>query len=280
MVRERVAENVYLFTSERYASVNAGAVIGPGWSVVIDTLAFPDEAQEIREFLEHRLNSPVRYVINTHYHADHSLGNCWFPGAVVIAHRKCRELLATRGRAALEEAKKQNRDLREVEIVLPEIVFDHGEVTLQVGRRLLRLIPLPGHSPDGIGVLVEEDRVLFAGDVMMPVPYVVDGDLEEMISSLRRLPKMRLESLVQGHGEVILRGEVASAVRANINYLNAIARHVRKASRRRDPDGYLKSVDVESCGKSRILLNGLAQDLHIRNLLGLHRKWYGEREAA
>ncbi len=163
--------------------------------------------------------------------------------------------------------------------MLPVSVFDRGELTLQVGRRLLRLLPLPGHSPDGIGVLVEEDRVLFAGDVMMPVPYVVDGDLEEMIRSLRRLPKMRLESLVQGHGEVILRGEVASAVRANISYLNALARHVRKAARRRDPDGYLKSVDVESCGKSRILLNGLAQELHLRNLLGLHRKWYGQPEA-
>jgi cyclase len=55
-------------------------VVGPQWAVVIDTLALPDETLTIREFIEHELNVPVRYVINTHYHADHSWGNCFFPG--------------------------------------------------------------------------------------------------------------------------------------------------------------------------------------------------------
>ena len=79
MVRERVAENVYVFTSDIYASVNAGAVVGPDWSILIDTLAFPEETREIREFVERDLGSRVRYVINTHYHADHSFGTSWFP---------------------------------------------------------------------------------------------------------------------------------------------------------------------------------------------------------
>ncbi|MGD8603146.1 MAG: MBL fold metallo-hydrolase, partial [Anaerolineales bacterium] len=83
MVQERVAENVYLFTSDLYAQVNAGAVVGPDWSVLIDTLAFPEETLEIKDFLENRLSAPVRYVINTHYHSDHSLGTCWFPSATV-----------------------------------------------------------------------------------------------------------------------------------------------------------------------------------------------------
>ncbi len=97
MVRERVAENVYVFTSDIYASVNAGAVIGPDWSILIDTLAFPEETREIRDFLEKDLGSHVRYVINTHYHADHSFGTSWFPGAVVIGHARCRELLGYTG---------------------------------------------------------------------------------------------------------------------------------------------------------------------------------------
>ena len=72
------------------------------------------------------------------------------------------------------------------------------------------LLHLPGHSIDGIGVLVVEDRVLFSGDIMMPIPYLVDGQYEQMVESMKRLPKMKLENLIQGHGEVILRGEVAS----------------------------------------------------------------------
>jgi cyclase len=86
---------------------------------------------------------------------------------------------------------------------------------------------------------------------------------------------MKLENLVQGHGEVILRGEVSGVVKENINYLAVLRRHVMTASRRRDPEGYLAKVDVESCGKSRILLNGLAEELHMRNLRSLYHRWYG-----
>ncbi len=276
MVRERVAEDVYLFTSELYAKVNAGAVVGPDWSVLIDTLAYPEEAQEIHDFLENKLHRPVRYLINTHYHADHSLGNSCFPDAIIIGHERCRALLDTQGRVALEIAKQQSKELADVRIVLPDVVFDQGGISLRVGKRTLQLIYLPGHSPDGIGVLIEEDRVLFSGDIMMPVPYVVDGDFEIMIDSLQKIPGMKLENLIQGHGEVVLRGEVKSKVAENIEYLDQLRRHVRIASRRREPEEYLRSIDVESCGKSRILLNGLAEELHTSNLLGLYQQWYGE----
>src|SRR6266498_668835 len=97
MHRERVSENVFWFQSEIYAQVTAGVVAGPQWAVVIDTLALADETLSIREFIEHELNVPVRYVINTHYHADHAWGNCFFPGATVIAHARCRALLEERG---------------------------------------------------------------------------------------------------------------------------------------------------------------------------------------
>ncbi len=278
MVRERVAENVFLFTSEEYASVNAGAVIGPDWSVLIDTLALPEEILEIRDFIQDRLKSTVRYIINTHYHSDHSLGNRWFEGAIVVGHALCRRLLDTKGRQALKKAQEQNRELRNVRIVLPDLVFESGHLSLRVGKRVLKLIHLPGHSPDGIGVLIEDDRVLFAGDVMMSIPFLVDGNFDQMIDSLKLIPKLKLESLVQGHGEVILRGEIPLAAKININYLNAIRRHVRKAARRRDPEAYLKTVGVEECGKSRILLNGLAEELHRRNLVGLYRSLYPNRQ--
>jgi cyclase len=77
--RERVADNVYTFQSDVYAQVNSGAVVGPNWAVVIDTLALPEETLAIRDFIEQEVNVPVRYVINTHYHADHAWGNYFFP---------------------------------------------------------------------------------------------------------------------------------------------------------------------------------------------------------
>lgn len=275
MVRERVADNVYVFTSDLYAQVNAGAVVGSEWAVVIDTLAYPEESKEIRDFLEFRLKTPVRYVINTHYHADHSLGTCWFSDAIVIGHELCRHLLNTRAREALTAAQHQNRDLWGVRVILPDVIFNEGTLSIRVGKRTLRLIHLPGHSADGVGVLLVEDRVLFSGDIMMPIPYLVDGDYDVMTETLKKIPELSLENLVQGHGEVILRGEVQSAVKDNLNYLASIKRHVKKASRRRDPKGYLSTIDVEKCGKSRILLTGLAEDLHSRNMLGLYESLYG-----
>ena len=269
MVRERVSDNVYVFTSELYAQVNAGAIVGPDWSVVIDTLAYPEETREISDFLENRLNSPVRYVINSHHHADHTLGTCWFSDAIVISHSLCHKLLETKGREALGDAQRLNRELWDVHIVSPDIIYNEGGISLRVGKRTLKLVYLPGHSEDGIGVLLVEDRVLFSGDIMMPLPYVVDGDFDVMVETLKRIPQMNLENLVQGHGDVILRGEVGSSVKENLDYLATIRRHAKKAARRRDPEGYLAKIDVESCGKSRILLNGLAEELHMRNLYAL-----------
>ena len=75
MHRERVSENVFWFQSEVYAQVTAGVIVGPQWAVVIDTLALPEETLGMREFIEHELGVQVRYVINTHYHGDHTGGN-------------------------------------------------------------------------------------------------------------------------------------------------------------------------------------------------------------
>ncbi len=269
MHRERVSENVFWFQSEVYAQVTAGVVAGPQWAVVIDTLALPDETLSIREFIEHELNVPVRYVVNTHYHADHAWGNCFFPGATVIAHARCRDLLIERGIPSLEAAQKQNPALRQVKIVLPHITFSDGELTVRVGKKNLIISPALGHSEDGIAVLVEEDRILFAGDAFMPLPYIVDGNVDDVMGSIKRIGRMGLENIVQGHGDIILRGEIDAAVRENLNYLAAIKKAVRAASRRKNAVELLDEITIEDCGKSRVYLGGLAQTLHQRNLRSL-----------
>jgi cyclase len=278
--RERIADNVYSFQSDIYAQVTAGAVIGPNWAVVIDTLAMPEETLAIRDFIEQELNVPVRYVIDTHSHADHSWGNIFFPGATIIAHSLCRELLDTKGRASLEEVRKQNLVFRNVKVVLPQITFEEGHLNLRVGKKTLSLSPLPGHSKDNIAVLVEEDRVLFAGDAAMPLPYIVDGDIEDLMASLKMMGKMGLENIIQGHGDIVLRGEIDNFIKDNLAYLSNIRKVVRKASRRKYPQDILEESTVESCGKSRVLIGGLAAELHRRNLRALYQQMYGELPAA
>src|SRR5574341_834146 len=272
MHRERVSENVYWFQSEVYAQVTAGVVTGPQWAVVIDTLALAEETLAMREFVEHDLNVPVRYVINTHYHADHTWGNCFFPGATVITHAHCRELLEERGVPSLEAAKRQNPALRQVKIVLPQMTFDRGELNLRVGKKNLIISLALGHSPDGIAVLVEEDRIMFAGDAFMPLPYIVDGDVDESMATIKHMGRMGLENIVQGHGDVILRGEIDAAVKENLNYLSAIKKAVKAAARRKNAAEIIENITIEECDKSRVYLGGLAEQLHRRNLRALLQK--------
>jgi hypothetical protein len=80
---------------------------------------------------------------------------------------------------------------------------------------------------------------------------------------------MGLENIVQGHGDIILRGEIEAAVKENLNYISAIKKAVRTAARRKEPLEYLQDVSIEECGKSRVNLGGLAVQLHERNLRAL-----------
>jgi glyoxylase-like metal-dependent hydrolase (beta-lactamase superfamily II) len=272
MLRERVSDNVYVFTSEKYAQVTASAVVTPAGAMVIDTLPFPDESRQMATSIARVSRVGTRYVILTHYHADHTYGAYLFPEADVVAHARCRELLAQLGVPALEEAKASEPELEEVTIRLPDVTFDEGETALQVGGKVVRLIYAPGHTRDSIMVYLEDERVLFASDTEMPAPSIVDGDLETFKASLRKVAELPIENLVQGHGEVILRGEVQDVVKASLKYLDTIESKVARAIKSGKGKESLAQITIESCGLSRIPLNGLVQQIHAANLLALYER--------
>lgn len=280
MQRDRISDDIYLFTSDRYAQVTAGAILSQQGAVLVDTLPFPSETREIIAFIERRLGAPIRYVINTHYHADHTHGNYLFPNALIIAHSLCRQMLEKRGQAALAQVKTQSPEFSDIELRLPDLVFEDGPMALNLGNKTLQLMHSPGHSRDSIIVLVKEDRILFAADTVMPVPYIVDGDLQDMINSLRAIRRMPLENIIQGHGEVILRGEIHEALDSDIRYLENIRTKVEKAIARKAGRDSLRTISIESCGKSRIPLHGLVQDLHYANLLALYDRMTNTHDPA
>jgi hypothetical protein len=104
----------------------------------------------------------------------------------------------------------------------------------------------------------------------MPLPYVVDGNTEDITTSIKKIGRMGLENIIQGHGDIILRGEIDAAVKENLNYLTSIRKVARTAVRRRAPQDYMDENNIESCGKSRVYLGGLAEELHRRNLRALY----------
>jgi len=273
MLRERIAEDVSYFSSDLYAQVCAGVIGTPEGVILVDTLALPAETLEIREFIEERMNSRVRFIINTHHHADHCGGNYLFPGAQIISHELCRSMMDDRSRKSLAAARAENKDLADAEIVLPDITFRNGSLYFLIGKRTIRLFPLPGHTPDGIGVLLEEERILFSGDAIMPLPVFGDGDIETSIATLKSLAAMGLENIVQGHGDLILRGEIDEMISSHLVYLDRIQKEALNAVRWNWTESDLRQIPIEKCGKSRILLNGLAPDLHYQNLVSLYNRF-------
>ncbi|MCY3779922.1 MAG: MBL fold metallo-hydrolase [Chloroflexi bacterium] len=267
MQRERITDHIFVFRSSLYAQVTAGVVLTGDGAVLIDTLLYPEESLRIRRFVEVGLGSKVSYVIITHFHADHTTGTCFFPDAQVISHRLCAETLATRGRESLLRMKASGPEFEAVELVLPNITFE-DEIKLEFGETGFRLRESPGHSPDSIICLVEGEEILFAADTVMPIPYFVDGDSSALERSLARLLDREYENIVQGHGDIILRGEVSEKINSDLKYLHRLKEAVAQAL----DAGHEQIEDVislEECGKSQVLLNGLVKQLHQLNIRAL-----------
>ncbi|MBC8099437.1 MAG: MBL fold metallo-hydrolase [Armatimonadetes bacterium] len=268
MQRERVSDDIYVFTSDLYVQVTASLIVTTEGAVLIDTLPYPEETRAIRHFVEDKLGASIRYVVNTHFHADHTTGTCFFKNATVIAHRLCRQLLDQRGRESMAITRTGASNMQELTLILPDLVFD-SQLTLYLGNKTFKFWHTPGHSPDSIVCLVEDDHILFGGDTVMPIPYFVDGSFNDFVISLRRLQGQPYETVIQGHGDVILRGEVEQHLQADLEYLLRLSDAVDQALLNPVPEKALAAIDIESCGKSRVLLNGAAQQLHRQNVFTL-----------
>ena len=267
MQRERITDNIFVFRSSQYAQVTAGLILTSEGAVLIDTLLYPEESSRIRRYVESSLRSSVRYLINTHFHADHTTGTCFFPEAQVVSHRLCAEILSTRGRESLERMKENSPEFEPVKLVIPNITFE-DELTIDLGELRLTLRSSPGHSPDSIVCLVQGEDILFAADTVMPIPYFVDGSFIELEQSLASLLDEEYENIVQGHGEIILRGEAPEKIASDLNYLRCLSEAVDTAIAE-GQQNIEESISLAVCGKSHVLLNGVVNQLHQHNIRAL-----------
>ena len=116
--------------------------------------------------------------------------------------------------------------------------------------------------------------MLFASDLMMPVPVIASpfADIEKFKQSLHNLHEFNLETIVQGHGDILLRGEVTPSIEESIKYLNDIQSLVERLISEGASKKELLSNDIEQFGRNRIPLGGLVQNFHQANLLFLWEK--------
>lgn len=276
---ERASEDIYIFTSDRYAQVTASLIVSGSTGVLIDTLPFPNETAQIALFARKRCPDGVRFVIYTGHEADHVYGAFFFPKAEIIAHEMAREILIERGFAALQRAKEQSPELAPVQLRLPTFTFTANSVTLRMPGKTLEVIHTPGHTPDCVSVLLHEERILFSGDTVMAIPTITNGDPEQLKKSIETIGAMQLENIVQGHGEIILRGEIRDTLRRQVNYLDNLRNKVQKLIEAGGSRDEAKAITIEQCGLSRVLLNGAAVPLHLANVLTTYDRLMAARTA-
>jgi glyoxylase-like metal-dependent hydrolase (beta-lactamase superfamily II) len=169
------------------SGANAGFVIGDDGVAVIDTFANVEAAKQLLADIRTVTNLPIKFVINTHHHADHVTGNRIFvdAGAVVIAQRNVRTWI-------------------QAAFVPPAVVYDES-LDLFLGSRELQIRSFPGHTGGDSVVLIPDAHIAFTGDLFWQhnVPNTVDASTQAWIDTLHTLVTNDAGyTFVPGHGDV------------------------------------------------------------------------------
>ena len=183
---------------------NAGFVVTSEGVVVFDALGTPALGQELLDAIRRVTAQPVRRVILSHYHADHiyGLGALKDAGAEIWALEPGRAYLAS-------DAAKQRLDERSATLgfapvrLVPADRWLTSETAFRMGELRFRLFPVgPAHTPEDLAMAVEEEGVLFVGDLMFAgrLPFVGDADSRAWIAAIDRVIALKPAILVGGHG--------------------------------------------------------------------------------
>ncbi len=189
---------------------NAGFVVTDDGVVVVDALGSPALAAELLSEIKRITLQPVRYVIATHYHADHIYGLQTFvqAGAKVLAHESAREYMnSDTAQKRLETSRIElapwvNADTH---LVPADQWLEGKETRMRVGSYDFVMAHVgPAHTPEDLVVMVPQLGVLFAGDLFFRgrIPFVGQADSRLWIESLNRLMQFQPKIVVPGHGPV------------------------------------------------------------------------------
>ncbi len=204
----RLAEDVYAFLQPPLIWFSsAGVIIGDRDVIVVDSLANADMTEGLLAEIRRVTEKPVRFLINTHSHADHVYTNHLFPGATVIcSHRARQETDANRkaqGRHDAIFAKLfSDVNLKGGRYTLQEMSFS-GSLSFYQGEREVRVLELGvGHSESDVVVHLPGERIVFCGDVFMNgmTPMPGEGHVTQTIANYKAIEALGADIYVAGHG--------------------------------------------------------------------------------
>ncbi|MBN9006817.1 MAG: MBL fold metallo-hydrolase [Rhizobiales bacterium] len=195
---------------------NAGFVVTSGGVAVFDALGTPSLGWALLQAIHKTSDKPIRYVIASHYHADHIYGLQAFKDhtdALIVAQERSGEYKENNEETADEKADARLEQRRgalypwvddKTRVVPPDITF-RDRMTIVLGDRTLTLIYAgPAHSSSDMMMMVEPDKVLFAGDIVQNsrIPHMNSDDVStvQWLKALAEVEKLDPAFIIPGHG--------------------------------------------------------------------------------
>ncbi len=272
-VAEEIAPGVFvhqgrhaLVTRENAGDIaNCGFIIGRDGVAVIDTSGSARVGARLRERIRAVTDRPIRYVVNTHMHPDHVLGNAAFKPdtPLFVAHHKLARGLAARAERFLAMTREAigEEAFAGTEIVLPDRGVEE-RTTLDIGeRRIVLEAHKTAHTDNDLTVRDESTGTLFMGDLLFSehIP-TIDGSLRGWLDVLADLRRREAARVVPGHGPAAM--DWPAALEPMRRYLERLVADVREMIR----DGKTLAEAAKTAGRAEGDAWLLFEEYHARNV--------------
>jgi cyclase len=219
-----VADGVYAYVQPdgTWFINNTGFVTGPQGVFSIDACSTERRTRAYLAAIRQVTAAPVRTLVNTHHHGDHTFGNALFPGATIVAHERARAEVIAFG-PARELPFWQNPDWGQLPLEPPFLTFT-DEIALHAGdtRITVKHVGTPAHTTNDVLAWFPEQSVLFCGDLVFNggTPFLLMGSVAGCVEALEQvvLP-LGARTIVPGHGPVFAG---TAPVEATLDYLRFV----------------------------------------------------------
>jgi cyclase len=183
---------------------NTGFLVGRRGVVSVDACSTERRTRAYLGAIASVTDQPVRTLINTHHHGDHTYGNYLFRGATIVAHEQCRDQMRAFGPPGAVSF-WTDVDWGGIELELPFLTYETGiRVYVDDLACEVRHVGTPAHTTNDSIIWVPERSLLFSGDLLFRggTPFLLMGSVAGAISVLEKLKHLPATTIVPGHGGV------------------------------------------------------------------------------